>query len=211
MSTRKSNIRLALSKLRPTGLLALLRNVWAKMTENAALFTTPPVTMATMGTKVDALALAIENATRGSATDREHRDALVLDAQSILRQQADYVRMVSQGDPDKLVKSGYELSRQPQPVGIPGTSRTIVARMTGRSGEVELRFGAVYGADSYQIWMTDKDPAINANWEAVGVAITKTRHLVDGLESFKAYWFCVSAIGAAGEGAKSDACLGRAA
>ncbi len=52
---------------------------------------------------------------------------------------------------------------------------------------------------------------MGANRDAPGMAITKTRHLLVGLESFKAYWFCVCAIGAAGEGAKSDVCLGRAA
>jgi hypothetical protein len=34
---------------------------------------------------------------------------------------------------------------------------------------------------------------------------------VTDLESYKAYWFCVSAIGAAGEGLQCDPAMGHAA
>jgi hypothetical protein len=84
------------------------------------------------------------------------------------------------------------------------------ARTTGRKGEVELRFPSVHGARGYQLWISDKDPAEDGNWEAIGYT-TRVKHLVANLESYKAYFFCVSAIGAAGESAKSDPALGRAA
>ena len=58
--------------------------------------------------------------------------------------------------------------------------------------------------------MTDKDPAIEANWQAIGYT-TRVRHTVSDLDSLKAYWFCVSAIGTAGEGAQSDPAKGIAA
>ena len=45
----------------------------------------------------------------------------------------------------------------------------------------------------------------------MGLCTTRITHLVDSLESFKAYWFCVSAIGTAGEGMQSDPAMGRAA
>jgi len=35
--------------------------------------------------------------------------------------------------------------------------------------------------------------------------------MVTHLESYKAYWFCVSAIGTAGEGLQCDPAMGRAA
>ena len=73
-----------------------------------------------------------------------------------------------------------------------------------------MRWASVYGARGYQIWMTDKDPAIDGNWQAIGYT-THVSHLVTELESYKAYWFCVSAIGSAGEGAQCDPAMGRAA
>ncbi|HMC97532.1 MAG TPA: fibronectin type III domain-containing protein, partial [Flavobacteriales bacterium] len=66
------------------------------------------------------------------------------------------------------------------------------------------------GAHGYQVWMTDKDPAVKASWVAIGYT-TRVRHTVTDLESLKAYWFCVSAIGSAGEGAQSDPAKGLAA
>ena len=82
--------------------------------------------------------------------------------------------------------------------------------MTGRRGEVELRFRSVHGARGYQLWVSEKDPEIAANWQAIGYT-TRVTHLVTDLESYKAYFFCVSAIGTAGESAQSDPALGRAA
>ena len=38
----------------------------------------------------------------------------------------------------------------------------------------------------------------------------KVRHMVDGLVPYKAYWYCVSAVGALGEGGKSNPMLVRA-
>ena len=43
--------------------------------------------------------------------------------------------------------------------------------------------------------LTDKDPNIHNEWEVVGIT-TKARFLLTDLESYKAYWVSVSAIGA---------------
>jgi hypothetical protein len=40
---------------------------------------------------------------------------------------------------------------------------------------------------------------------------TRASHMVTNLESYKAYWFCVSAIGTAGEGLQCDPAMARAA
>jgi hypothetical protein len=82
--------------------------------------------------------------------------------------------------------------------------------MTNGKGALELRWRHVHGAYGYQVWMTDSDPNVEANWQAIGYT-TRASHLVSDLESLKAYWFCVSAIGSAGEGRQSDPAMGRAA
>ena len=120
------------------------------------------------------------------------------------------MRSVCAGDVVKLESSGFELAKQREPIGIPGTAKDLQALFTNRRGEVDLRWKGVYGAHGYQVWMTDKDPAIEANWQAIGYT-TRVRHTVSDLESLKAYWFCVSAIGSAGEGAQSDPAKGIAA
>ncbi|HRH69445.1 MAG TPA: fibronectin type III domain-containing protein, partial [Flavobacteriales bacterium] len=113
------------------------------------------------------------------------------------------------GDAVILVGSGFQLMKPRVPVGIVGAPQRMTARFTDLRGQVELKWDSVHGARGYQVWMTDKDPAQGAAWEAIGYT-TRVRHLVTDLESYKAYFFCVSAIGAAGEGAQSDPALGRA-
>ena len=205
----KYNIRLSLSRLSVIALLALLRNVVAKLTGNAN-FAAPPVSLVAMTDAGDTLEDAIEDATNGSLQSRILRDQQVAVVEDMLRKTADYVRMQSAGDPAKLQSSGFALAKQREPIGLPGTPIIRMARMTGVGGQVELRWTRQDGADSYHVRMTDKDPMVDANWQIVGVS-TKTRHTVTNLESYKAYWFCISAIGAAGEGALSDPAIGVAA
>lgn len=206
---RKSNISVSANRLKPEALLALLRNVSAKMTGNAN-FATPAVPLATLTAQADALEAAIQLATFGSRQSKLRRNELLVECRDLLTKQADYVRSICLGDAAMLESSGFNLAKERKPIGIPGTPQRMEARFTNLRGEVELRWKSVHGAHGYQVWMTDKDPATGAAWEAVGYT-TRVKHLITDLESFKAYWFCSSAIGAAGEGAQSDPAMGRAA
>ena len=205
----KANIALYLSKLLPPAVLALLRNVVAKMTGNAA-FATPLVPLADLTATADELEVAIEEATNGSRQSKLKRDDVLRKAKALLDAQAGYVRGVCNGDATLLESSGFELAKQPTPTGVPGIPQFLEARVTDRRSELKLRWRRVHGARSYQVWMTDQDPTLEANWTAIGYT-TRVSHLVEGLESFKPYWFCVSAIGTAGEGMQSDPAMGRAA
>ncbi|MBK9149239.1 MAG: fibronectin type III domain-containing protein [Flavobacteriales bacterium] len=204
-----ANIKLSLSRLIPGTLLALLRYVVSKMTGNAH-FATPAVPLADMTTLGDELEVAINKAKHGGLEDRILRNNLVLDVRSMLRKQADYVRLTAQGDAAILASSGFELSKVPVPVGLPGTPFIRFVRMTGKQGEAEVVWTAQHGADAYHVRITDKDPNIQAEWQVVGIT-TKSRFMLTDLESYKAYWVSVSAIGAAGEGLMSDPAIARAA
>ncbi|HQV37415.1 MAG: fibronectin type III domain-containing protein [Flavobacteriales bacterium] len=205
----KANIRLSLSRLNPVSVLVLLRNVISKMTGNAN-FPTPKVPLADMTTLADNLSLAIDDANAGSLLAKSKRDDLVHSAKEDLNAQADYVRSICGGDRSMLLSSGFELAKERTPIGIPGVPANLFTRMTGKMGQLEVRFDSVHGAHGYQLWMTDKDPELYNSWNAVGYT-TRVKHLVTDLESYKAYWFCVSAIGTAGESAQSGPALGRAA
>ncbi len=205
----KANIRTGLSLMNALKTLALLRNVVTKLTGNTH-FPDPPVKLSDLTARGNALQAAIELATNGSQQSKLDRNKLTTYAKAELTSTADYVRSVGNGDAAILSTSGFELAKQREPIGIPGTSKRMEARLTGLRNELELRWATVHGAHGYQIWMTDKDPAVDGNWEAVGYT-TRVRHLVTALDSYKAYWFCVSAIGVAGEGAQCDPAMGRAA
>ncbi len=205
----KANIKLSLSLLNAVRLLALLRNVVAKLTGNA-FFPTPPVTLAEMTSKGDALEAAIEEATDGSKASKVQRDVLIGDAQEMLRTVADYVRMEAKGDAAKLATSGFELRRQPGPIGVPGMVQRLRALTTKSKGTLDIRWRHERGAYGYKVWWTESDPTVEANWQFLGYT-TRASYQAKGLESYKAYWFTVSALGSAGEGLQADPAMGRAA
>jgi hypothetical protein len=207
----KANIKTNVDRLTPVKLLALLTNVQAKLEAATVLFPTPPVSPADLATLAKELEDAIELATDGSRSAKADRDVLVLQTRQTLTATADYVRMVCKGDAASLTKSGFPMAKQRQPIGVVGTPLLLEARMTGQPGEAELRWTGVYGRRAYHVYVTDQDPTLpGASWQLTGVT-SKTRFLADSLEAYKAYWFCVSAIGALGEGVKSDPIIARAA
>ena len=126
----RQNIKLSLYKLAVLQLLALLNNVIEKLTANAGVFTTPPITVAAMKTLSDAFTKAINAATEGGVADRKERDKLVLEVRSMLRIQADYVRSVCNGDAALLALSGFALSKLPEPINEVGIPQNVKAEAT---------------------------------------------------------------------------------
>lgn len=206
----KANIKLSLFKLVVLALLALLRNVRAKLTGNP-FFTTPAVPLVDMDAQGDALEAAIEKATNGSKEDRILRDAEVDKTRAMLRVQADYIRTIAAGDVTKLATCGFELAKTPQPIGIPNAPAIKAVRMTGNKGQVEMSWKGDRGAESYNVLMTKQDPASGeVTWEIIGTT-TKSRFTQNGLSSLTRYWFAVRAVGAAGQSVMSDPAMGVAA
>ena len=205
-----ANIKLLLTSLTPVMLLAFLRNVAAKMTGNVN-FPTPPLTPAALTALGDDLEAAIEAATDGSKQSRLVRDGLVEDVRGALRGTADYVRMQAKRDKIVLASSGFPLTNVPAPLGPLTVPVIRNARTTGITGQVEVIWKGQKGADFFSLFFSDVDPALpTTKW--VLVASTKNvRYMMNDLEPFKAVWFAVSATGAAGETAKSDPAMGRAA
>lgn len=206
---RSADIKLPLTKLRPYEVYLLLGKV-ADMMAGNPLFATPAIPYPAMLALAGQLDLAIKAAINGGLQERVARNELVDQGKVLLSAQADYVRSVCRGNAMKLASSGYSMRKTPEPVGMPGQPGNMQARSTGIVGQVELRWNSLYGSQGFQVWMTDQDPAIAANWQSRGYTHRIT-FLVSDLESFKPYWFCVSAIGAAGEGALSDPAIARAA
>jgi hypothetical protein len=205
----KANIRLALFALRAPALLILLRNVIAKLTGNI-FFPATPHTLASMETLADDLESATQNALQGGLAERELRNALVEQTKDVLTQTANYVRATANGDRKMLSTSGFDMARTAEPIGVPGVPHIKGGAATGRTGEVEFRWTGERGAHVYNVLMSATDPSVAANWEPMATT-TRTRYHAQDLEPYKAYWFAVSAIGAAGESALSEPFLVRAA
>lgn len=206
----KSNITLRLFSLIPTKLLALLRLVASHLGLNVSLFALPTIPVATLLSKGEELETAITNATNGGVVERETRDRLVSEVREMLSIEADYVRSVCGGDAEKLAKSGFTLSRQPEPIGQLPATASLKAVATGLAGQIKLRWADINGAHSFEVYRSLTDPVQGATWELVTVT-TRVSCLVDNLTPFKACWFSVVGIGAAGRGVVCDPAMGRAA
>ena len=205
----KANIRLSLYRLIPTMLLMLLRNVIEKLTGNAAL-PTPPVALADMTLAGNALEQAIEAAIAGSRHSREVRDAQVKEVRAILTRTANYVRTTANGDGTILASSGFEMARVPEPIGIPAEVERLRVTMGPDSGMTLVKWGRSRGARSYQLLRTDRDPATGGTWTVV-TTTSKASFVDSGLESFKAYFYTVRAIGYGGQSKQCAPAMGRAA
>ncbi|MBL7939715.1 MAG: hypothetical protein JNL43_10175 [Flavobacteriales bacterium] len=206
----KANIRLHLTRLIPSLLLTLLRNVIEKLTGNAAL-PTPPVSLANMSTAADTLEKAIEAAIQGSRYSREVRDAQVLEVRAILTKTANYVRTTANGDGTILASNGFDMAKEPGPIGIPAEPSRLRVTMGPETGSTLSKWGRVHGATSYQLLRTTQNPAEGeATWTLVGTT-SKCSFIDAEVETRKAYFYCVRAVGYAGIGKTCMPVMGRAA
>lgn len=206
----KASIKLDLKSLTPLRLLALLRHV-ARSLDGNPDFPAPPVPTATMLAMARAFETQIAEATAGSRHSKVLRNTKDTEVRAALRQVADYVRMIAQGNESMLCSSGFELAKVPGAPQRMDAPRLRATDFSGRHGEVLLNWSGVVNRRTYQIYMTDKLPSQpDPQWTLVGIT-GKITHRITGLEPYKAYWFCVSAVGALGEGMKSNATIGRAA
>ena len=205
-----TDIKKGFSKLRPALLLALLQNVMAKLLGNI-FFPTPPIDQATLGHLATDFADSIAKATQGTPSARAARDAKAVEVRAALSTTANYVRLESAGNAEKLSSSGFDMAKVPAPIGPINTPLMKLAQMTGIGGEVEALWTRIPGAHSYQLLRTETDPAlIGTVWTPVA-STTKVRYKATGLVPYKAYWFAVQALGTDGPSAISDPMIGRAA
>lgn len=108
-----------------------------------------------------------------------------------LKELADYVTRVSNGDKLKLVTSGFDLSASKgQKVLQPITSFEVEI---GASGKATTRIKRVAGARAYIHQYTTAPPTNETRW--ISKTTTEREYTLTGLESGVKYWFQVIAIG----------------
>ena len=206
----RPNIKIGLANMLPPALLVFFNHIIAKLTGNA-LFPNLPVTLVDMTALSTTLQTAITAAIDGNSTDREHRNAVVLQVQDVLRVTADYVRAKCDGDAELLTTSGFPLAKQPEQYTEVGIPKNVRASATDVSGEVKLRWGRTPAARMFRIEQATSDPTLGATtWTTVG-QVSRQRFIVTGLTPYKSYWFRIVALGIDKEGLPSDVVLGRPA
>jgi hypothetical protein len=126
----------------------------------------------------------------------------------LLTSLARYVNSASGIDLNKALTSGFQEAKGHEPIVHLDAPTGLTASTGKQEGSVALRFKGVRGARMYQVYMSTADAP--DKWLAV-VAITRTKHVVTGLESQKSVNFRVTSMGAAGESVPSDITKAKAA
>jgi hypothetical protein len=206
-----ATLKKGLSGLTAEGMVAKAEFVHAKLTANAGTFPTPVPTLVALQTGRNNLAAAISAAEDGGRSAHQAKRDAMRSLKDLLGQAADYVGTVAVGNAQKILDGGFEVRAGHTPSSLPVAPGHLEVRYTGYPGTLELEWDVVSNARIYQVFMTDKDPATgNVVWTPVTNS-TKRSYTVENLEQYKAYWFVVKAVNAAGESPLSDVIMGRAA
>jgi len=196
---RRSKVLLDFIKLSVGEKIAFFRNVIILMTNNL-LFPKPDVTLEVLTPMVDKL----EN---DYAASRSGSHAMVMVmrqaeqvADNAFRKLAMYVDRTADGDPAIILKSGFNISKQPEPAN----RDSFIVEAGENPTEIVLTRKAQPGAKSY-VWQYRSGalPGTDQSWVFAGFS-TQTRFVVKGLESGSKYWFRVAAITINGTGPWSE-------
>jgi hypothetical protein len=138
----------------------------------------------------DSLKIALRNSARLVLTD-------------LLKGLIPYLEMVAQGDTHILATTGYDLRKDV----VRGGSDYILAAPDAfrvehgaKSGSFDIHIAKLHGAGSYEVQISQSDPAIEANWRHAMTSLTAAHILLEGLTPGQAYWVRVRGIGSAGAG-----------
>lgn len=199
MKKRKFNIALFFHKLKAEAVLALMRNVEAKMSNNANI-TDPAVKLSDMKAKADAFQAAIEEAAFGSRQSKLQRDELMAECGEMLSAQADYVRSICKGDAVMLDSSGFLLAKQPSPLPPPSAPTNVKLIRSLIVGVLKLQWKKEAGVVLYYVEQQEEG---SEEWIRI-ISSTPVRHEITGLTTGKEYSCRVQAVAHNGHSAMSQ-------
>ena len=204
------NIKLGLSGLTPAALVEKGRNHIADCTGNANL-TLPANFLTDFGAACDALETAnmavSQNGGRTDTLVRNERRSVVED---FVRKLAGYVDAQCTDDAEKIASTGFELRREPAPLGVPAAPKNLRAKRGVLGGEIDLRWDRVRGRLMYNLYICAGDPKDETSWSLL-LQTSKNYHVAENLVTDAVYYFRVEAVGTAGVGPVSDSATSKAA
>lgn len=180
--------------------------IHAAMTENAAIFTGPPVTLAALQTQITTY-----DQTLAARASRAKADVLAFneareDLEGSLALLGNYVNIVAKGDPVIVEQSGfpsYDTSRTPDtsPPAAPTDLRLSQGKL---SGSFVARYKPERKPSTNEVQTCTGDPNIAADWHTKGM-FGGGRAELDGFTPGSVVWVRVRTVGLKGVmGAWSD-------
>ena len=188
--------RAGLSGLRPADKVAKALLVGTRMTGNTN-FPTPAPTLADLTTAREALEVALVEAAAGDRVKIFERNVAEAELDQILVRLALYVTVTANGDEVIILSSGFELRKEPAPIGPLPAPADLRTRTGLKAGEVDLRWKPVYGAYYYQVYMAITDPNNGGAWQLVGMT-SNAKFAGKDLAPGTYVWYRVDCLGAGG-------------
>jgi hypothetical protein len=181
-------------QLRDNDLISFAHDVKAKMNGNP-IFPQPPAALGNLEKVLPEYQGAITSARRGDEEMRFIRKAKRAEVLTSLSELAEYVTLTCNGDPAKLLSSGFEINKARGTKAMSPIKELMVT--IDRSGEAVTEVKRVAGAKAY-VHQYTIDPLVGDNvW--VNKVTTDPSYTFTGLKSTEKYWFQVIAIGLNGQ------------
>lgn len=153
---------------------------------------------------VDAIGAFSDAVTAAASGDRfkvAEKNRLRKVLEDMMLQWGGYVTMVAAGDKTKLLASAYDVVSDGESQDI--TAPQSVKILSGpNSGDVIIKISGVKGKKMYGYEYTLDPLSENSVW--VQAHNTKVKHLFEGLQPGKKYWFRIAVIGTGGVKVYSD-------
>ena len=203
-------LKVGLVSLTPTALVEKGRKHVESCTDNTDV-TLPPTLLTELGDACDALDaanIAVEK--NGGKQDRIRRATRVTELKALIWLLAGHVELQCGGIGEKIVGTGFDLRKAPQPVGVLEAPPNFRAERGKQRGDVDLRWNAKRGRTIYTLQINSGDPKMEEDWKWAA-STTRNFHTLTGLETDKQYFFRVRANSAAGAGKLSDVATSKAA
>jgi hypothetical protein len=177
-----------------------------EMTTNAATFSTPPLTMAALQTLIDTFTQALTKRASKATADVIALAVARNDLETALSGLGNYVNTVADGDPSKVVLSGfpsYETSRTPD-TNPPAAPENLVVRQGDLSGTLIVRYRPDRQHSINEVQTNTGDPNSASDWKPAGMFSGGKANLA-GFTPGTTIWLRVRTVGLKGVmGAWSD-------
>ena len=159
--------------------------------QNNPIFSQPPAALGDLEKILPEYQQVNNKANAGDEAMRFTKKAIRAKVITLLTELADYVTLTCNGDPAKLVTSGFELAK---PRGTKAMGAIKELNITAdRTGEAVIKVKRVAGAKAY-VHQYTTDPLMGDNvW--VTQVTTDPGYTFTGLKSKEKYWFQVIAVG----------------
>lgn len=175
------------------------------LTDNA-FFPTPNPSLADLESKLQEFQEKLSVARRrGSPQDTAAKNDCRVELENVLKQLAFYVSMEADGSLQKLLSSGFDVSRYPRAGNVPNTITGVFLRDGKQSGQMRLDFNRDPQALLYEYCIAnERDESGELIWGDAISTSSSRQHIIAPVTPFKRHYVRVRAINGYGKSEWSE-------